>query len=106
MGRLVQLAAGDLAMHLALGPAFQSGVNSDTSHSDFRTFDYFGRGGDAVNLLRMGGMDQCHPWGVADNMPLGSGNQCFSRQDKFCRCWPLGGGIGVLRVLGSAQQIE
>lgn len=106
MGRLVQLAAGHLAVHLALGSAFQSGANSDTSHSNFRTFDYFGRGGDAVNFLRMGGMDQRHTWGVADNMSLDSGYQCFISQDKFCHCWPLGGGIGALRVLASAQQIE
>jgi hypothetical protein len=106
MGRLVQLATGHLAMHLALGPAFQSGVNSDTSHSDFRTFDYFDRGIDAVNFLRMGGMDQRHTWSVADNMPVDSGNQCFIGQNKFCRCWPLGDGVGALRVLASAQQIQ
>jgi len=42
MGRLVQLAAGTLAMHLALGSAFRSGANSDTNHSDYRDFYYFG----------------------------------------------------------------
>ena len=48
----MQLAAGHLVMHLAMGSAFQSGANSDTSHSNFRTFAYFDRGGDAVNFLR------------------------------------------------------
>jgi hypothetical protein len=42
MGGLVQLAVGNLAMHLPLGSASRSGANSDANQGDYRDFDYFG----------------------------------------------------------------
>src|ERR1019366_10711417 len=106
MGRLVQLAAGTLAMHLALGSSFRSGANSDTNHSDYRDFYYFGLDDDAVCLSSVGGMDQRHTRGVAGNMLLDFGYQFLRSQSKSNRCRSAGDGIGVLRDLGRALPNE
>ena len=42
MGGLVQLDAGDLAVHLALGFTIRFGANGDANRGDFWDINYFG----------------------------------------------------------------
>lgn len=78
MGRLVQVVAGILALHFALGTAIRAGAKSNTNRGDYRDRDCVCREDDAVLLSSVGGMDQRHTRSMAGNMPLDFEYQCFS----------------------------
>jgi len=69
MGRLVQLAAWPLVVHLTMGSSVRSRLNCYANSSDLRSFGNLGRIAHAYRLSLMGGMDQRHTWSMADCMP-------------------------------------